>query len=125
MLLLDEILEQTPGHIRCRKTFRPDEFFLQGHFPDEPVVPGVILCETCFQAGAVLLADEVTSEQQVPVVTRMNNVKFKRIVRPADTIEIEVSVNEQLAQAFFMTGKVTLNEKLVARLEFACTVTQP
>jgi 3-hydroxyacyl-[acyl-carrier-protein] dehydratase len=55
MLLLDEIVQQSDKHILCRKTFTGDEFFFQGHYPDYPLVPGVILCETGMQAGAVLL----------------------------------------------------------------------
>ena len=52
MLLLDEIVEQTQDSIICRKTFRENEFFFQGHYPDFPIVPGVILCESAMQAGA-------------------------------------------------------------------------
>lgn len=51
MLLVDEVLEQTDSTIHCVKTFEPDEFFLQGHFPNFPLVPGVILCECCLQSG--------------------------------------------------------------------------
>lgn len=124
MRLVDEIVSQDEKRIVCTKTFRPDEFFLQGHFPGNPVVPGVIQCESCLQAGAVLLADQDGyGEETVPVVTRMDAVKFKRIVRPGDTVEIEVTLNEQLSNAFFMTGQVRVNGKLAARLDFACSLT--
>ena len=66
MLLVDEVVEWEPGHIVCRKTFQPDEWFFQGHYPDYPLVPGVILCEAAMQAGAVLLSKVIKSDG-VPV----------------------------------------------------------
>ena len=123
MLLVDEILEQSGDRIVCRKTFRPDEHFVQGHYPGNAIVPGVILCECAMQTGAVLLASSIEpAAGQVPVATRMNDVKFKRVVRPGETVEIEVQLIETLASAFFLTGKVACGGKLAARLEFACAL---
>ncbi len=122
MLLVDEVVEQDESRIVCRKTFRPDEFFFQGHYPGHPLVPGVILCESAMQAGAVLLAKFVQGTEGVPVATRLNNVKFKRMIRPADTIQIEVTLQERLADAFFLQAKVTCDGKLAVRFDFACTI---
>jgi 3-hydroxyacyl-[acyl-carrier-protein] dehydratase len=123
MLLVDEIVAQSDEKIVCRKTFRADEFFFQGHYPGRPIVPGVILCESAMQAGAILLSQFVQAAPGVPVATRLNDVKFKRVVRPGDTIQMEVTLQERLADAFFLRAKVTCNEKVAARFEFACTVT--
>ena len=126
MLLLDEIVSIDASRIVCRKTFHADETFVQGHFPEQPIVPGVIQCECCLQAGATLLADLRTdADAGLPVATRMDNVKFKRMVRPGDTIEVEVTLNDQVSSAFYMTGKVLLGGKVAARLDFACSVTEP
>lgn len=128
MLLVDEIVEQSQDRIVCRKSFRADEYFVQGHFPEFPLVPGVILCECTMQSGAILLAGKMTEPamgKKVPVATRMDNVKFKHMVRPGDTVQIEVTLNEVVSTAYFMTGKVTCNGKLAARLDFACTVADP
>ncbi len=122
MLLVDEVVEKTEEHIVCRKTFMPDEYFFQGHYPDYPLVPGVILCEATMQAGAILLSQFVQEGEGVPVATRLNDVKFKKMVRPGDTIEMNVKLNERMADAFFMTGKVTVAGKLAMRFDFACTV---
>ena len=125
MLLVDEIIEQSANKIVCRKTFRGDEYFLQGHFPGFPLVPGVILCECALQAGAILLSGKMTESGMVPVATRLDNVKFKQMVRPGDAVQIEAMLTEAVSAAFFMTGKVTCNGKLAVRLDFACTVAKP
>lgn len=124
MLLLDEVVEQTEDTIICRKTFREDEYFFQGHYPGAPLVPGVILCEVAMQAGAVLLSGEVPADifGKVPVATRMNNVKFKRKVVPGDAVDVHVTLDEQVAGAYFMTAKVMVESQLAVRFEFACTL---
>lgn len=132
-LLVDEIVEQTDERIVCRKTFTGDEFWYQGHYPDYPLTPGVLLCEAAMQAGAVLLS-EITKQAQendipdgVPVATRLNNVQFRNMVHPGHRIEIEVDLVERLSNAYFMKAKVTNDTtgKLAARLDFACTVAPP
>ena len=126
MRLLDEIVSQDDSSIVCKKTFRGGEFFFQGHFPNQPIVPGVIQCECCLQAGAVLLAERMEKVAgSVPVATRMDSVKFKKMVRPEDTVEIHVTLKEQVSNAFFMSGKVVLNGKVTTRLDFACSVSVP
>ena len=131
MRLLDEIVSRDDATIVCRKTFHQEDFFVQGHFPDYPLVPGVIQCECCLQAGAILLAEQTRSAQSerqgdlVPVATRMDSVKFKRMVRPGDTVEIHVTLKERISNAYYLTGKMLLDGKVTARLDFACSVTDP
>lgn len=122
-LLLDEIVSCDGTHIVCRKRFTGEEYFFAGHYPGQPIVPGVLLCESAMQAGAVLLSRQPEATGAgVPVATRMNDVRFKRPVRPGDEIEIEVELTERLAQAWFLRAKVTRGGQLAARLEFACTL---
>lgn len=120
MLLIDEIVERSENRIVCRKTFREVEFFFQGHYPDFPLVPGVILCESAMQAGAILLAEFLAEGKGVPVATRMNEVKFKSMVRPGDTIELTVELIERLANAFFLKARVTRQGALAVSFTFAC-----
>ncbi len=132
-LLVDEIVSQSADQIVCRKRFSGDEWFFAGHYPDDPIVPGVLLCEAALQTGAILLgrsrvgkenstSSELQSDssQHIPVVTRMNEVRFKQIVRPGETIEIETKLRERLGEAFFFNAKVTSGGKVAVRLEFAC-----
>ena len=125
-LLIDEIVERTESRIVCRKTFSGDEFWYQGHYPHFPITPGVLLCEAAMQAGAVLLSfafrESGADAGTVPVATRASNVQFKKMVRPGETIEIEVELVERLANAFFMKARVTSGGKVACRFEFACTL---
>lgn len=124
-LLIDEIVEQEENRIVCRKKFTGDEFWYQGHYPEYPITPGVVLCEAAMQAGAVLLAQHAAAAaDRVPVATRADNVKFKRMVLPGETVLLEVVLNERLADAFFLTAKVSCDGKLACRLDFACTLAQ-
>jgi 3-hydroxyacyl-[acyl-carrier-protein] dehydratase len=124
MLLVDEIVSRTDDTIVTRKTFQPEEFFLQGHYPGQPIVPGVILCEATVQSGAVLLSGLTAGISGVPVLTRMNEVKFRRVVRPGETIEMTVKLNERLGDAYFLTGTAKVDGQTAARLEFACAISQ-
>ena len=124
-LLVDEIVARQEKRIVCRKTFTGAEDFFAGHYPGRPLVPGVILCEAAMQAGAILLSAELASlSQRVPVATRMNDVRFKRIVRPGETIEMEVELCERLATAFFLKAKVSVAGSVAVRFEFACTAAE-
>ena len=125
-LLVDEILSQDDSHIVCRKTFSGDEFWFAGHYPDYPLVPGVLLCEAAMQAGAVLLARRLgDAGDGLPVATRANNVQFREMVRPGDTIRIEVELEEQISQAFYLKARVSVRDVLAVRFNFACTMLPP
>src|SRR5699024_5525501 len=122
-LLVDEIVSQDDKRIVCRKTFAADDYFYAGHYPEYPVTPGVLLCEACMQAGAILLSSLIEKDKTgVPVATRMNDVRFKRIVKPGETLEIEAELTERLGDAFFLKGRVRCEGKLAVSLEFACTL---
>ena len=121
-LLVDEIVEANEQQIVCRKTFSGDEDFFAGHYPDYPLTPGVLLLEAAMQAGAILLSRLVPSDGRIPVATRINNVRFKNMVRPGDTIEMEVELTERLAEAFFLKAKVNSGGRVAVRFDFACTL---
>jgi 3-hydroxyacyl-[acyl-carrier-protein] dehydratase len=121
-LLVDEIVELDEQRIVCRKTFTGDEFWFAGHYPDYPLTPGVILCEAAMQAGAILLAQQMYGTDGVPVATRMNDVRFKKMVRPGDTIQLDVAITDRVSNAYYLTGKVTVDGQLAVRLNFACTM---
>ncbi len=108
------------------KLFTGAEDFFKGHYPEFPLVPGVLLCEAAMQCGAVLLSQFVAGEnKKIPVATRMNDIRFKRMVRPGEKIRMEVDLVERLADAFFLKAKVTVENQVAVRFEFACTLAEP
>lgn len=109
MLLVDEAtLEGTEVH--SSYTVTGEEFFLKGHFPGFPVVPGVILCEIMAQCCAPLLGEEMKG--QAPMYAGMNNVRFKKEVKPGDKIEVTGSITNRRGPAFFIKAKATVDGKL-------------
>lgn len=125
-LLIDEIVEQEENRIVCRKKFTGEEFWYAGHYPQFPITPGVLLCEAAMQAGAVLLSKMIDqADGAVPVATRANNVQFKKMVLPGNTVLIETQLNEKLGGAFFLNAKVTVDGKVAVRFDFACTLAKP
>jgi 3-hydroxyacyl-[acyl-carrier-protein] dehydratase len=123
-LFVDEVLACDGKTIKTRKRIDPAEIFFKGHFPGSPVMPGVLLCEALAQSGAILLAQlqPALAKGALPVLTRMNNVKFKQMVKPGDMLEMEVSLKEKLAGVYFMEAAARVNGKLAVTLDFACTL---
>lgn len=122
MLLLDEVrLEGEEAH--GSYTVRGDEFFLQGHFPGRPVVPGVILCEMLAQTACVLLGGGL-KEGQLPVYTGLDHVRFRTPVRPGDKVETCCALTKARGAFYFAKGKVTVDGKLCAEAEFSFAVAE-
>ena len=92
---------------------RGDEFFLQGHFPDYPIVPGVILCEMMAQSCAMLLGEEIRTKR--PFYTGIDNVRFKHQVRPGDTIILRATITERRQAMIFVKAEAKVDDKLCCR----------
>ena len=121
MLLLDDVesIDDTAvGHY----TVRGDEFFLKGHFPDSPIVPGVILCEILAQSACVLMRHAM-SEENLPVYTGLNNVKFRSPVKPGDTVETRCHIKRAKHPFYFAEGTVTVSGRLCVSAEFSFAIT--
>ena len=127
MLLVDEIIEIDikTQKIEALKRVRDNEFFLQGHYPDFAIVPGVITCEMLFQTGALLISQMMLSNDEplgdkVPVVTRSNNIRFKNMILPGNDVQLKVELIETIGPAFYLKGSAKVENKLAASLEFTC-----
>ena len=103
---------------------RPDISFFEGHYPGNPIMPGVLLCEAVFQTGAIFLADHLKSESLIdesvtPVLSRIRDARFKRMVKPGDDIEISVTLGDKMGQFFSMSGEVRKEGKVALTISYA------
>lgn len=99
-----------------------DEFFLQGHFPGNPVVPGVILCEMMAQATCVLLCDADDMQGKTPYFTSMKNVKFRKPVKPGDTLESHCKIIKAKKPFYVAEGKGYVDGNLMVEAEFTFAI---
>jgi 3-hydroxyacyl-[acyl-carrier-protein] dehydratase len=121
-LFVDEIIAQTGETLVARRTWRADEDFYKGHYPGAPITPGVLLCESVFQAGALLLASKFAGQGQrdgVPLLAKVENVRFRSPVYPGDTVTIEVKINETAGGFYLMSGLIKNGDKRVLNVDFA------
>ena len=117
MLLLDEAYQNEDGTSTGKYTVKGDEFFLQGHFPGNPIVPGVILCEMAAQSSCMLMADAVKGK--TTLYAGMNNVKFKNPVRPGDTVEFICEHIRSMGPFHFIKATGRNNGKVAMSGEFS------
>ena len=127
-LWVDSIISQEKNHIETEKTFSKDLDIFKGHYPDYPIMPGVLLCEAAFQSGALLIAaalkDSENKKNKLPVLARIQEAKFKREVKPGDTIHIKVILVEQEGPAWFFKGKIMVADKTAVKVKFVCTLVE-
>lgn len=126
-LFVDQVVEINDARIVTSLFVDPTLEFFRGHYPGEPIMPGVLICEACFQAGALLVAHRLGSgaADGVPVLTRITDARFKRIVRPGDTLTIETTLDDELDGAYFMTGRASVSGKAAVRVVFATMLANP
>lgn len=120
MLLLDEVYREGDEALGSY-TVRGDEFFLSGHFPGNPVVPGVILCEILAQSACILLSGAL-NEGRLPMYTGLDRVRFRAPVRPGDTIQTRCSIKRAKPPFYFAEGSASVNGKVCVSAEFSFAV---
>jgi 3-hydroxyacyl-[acyl-carrier-protein] dehydratase len=123
-LLLDEVVELEPGaRAVARKRVREDEWYLAGHFPGRPIMPGVLIVEAMAQTGAVAVLADEANRGKLALFAGIDDVRFKRIVEPGD--ELELTCELERVRGPIGRGKAiaTVDGELAARgtLTFAVT----
>ncbi len=123
MLLMDEAFPGNPGEASGSRLIRGDEFFLQGHFPGFPVVPGVILCEMIAQSAGVLVMDRL-KEGLLPLFTGIEKVRFRRMVRPGDRVVTKCRMLRASGSLLKVAGEARVNGELCAEGVFLLMLTK-
>lgn len=128
-LWVDRIVSCSGGMIATEKSIPDNLELFQGHFPGNPIMPGVLLCEAIFQSAAILMAKMTDSagchDRQLPYLTRISQAKFKRTVVPGDTVQIEVKLLEMVASAGYFKGTLKVAGNVAVVIDFACKMAAP
>src|SRR5947209_1331694 len=121
-LLIDRVIDVTrKERIVAIKNVTVNEPFFQGHFPNLPIMPGVLIVEAIAQAGGALLLTEVADRaEKLMVFTGIKRARFRRPVVPGDQLRIEVEVKAWRMTAVRMAGKVYVGDKRVAEATVTC-----
>ena len=122
MLLIDEVFLEEEGKAVGYYHVKGDEFFLQGHFPGNPIVPGVIQCEMMAQSACVMFKNKMEKEGTLPLYTGLNKVRFKGIIKPGDTIKIETKLIRESHPMYLLSGKLSVDGKLCMSGEFSFVI---
>ena len=115
-LLIDEVLELEPGErVVARKRVREDEWYLRGHFPGRPVMPGVLIVEAMAQTGAVAVLSEQDNRGRIALFAGIDDTRFKRIVEPGDELELECTLEQVRGPVGKGKARATVDGQLAAR----------
>ncbi len=106
-LFVDEVLEIDEKRIVARKDVRPEEYFFAGHFPNEPIMPGVLIIEALAQTGGIMLLRKYRG--MIPLFMSIDQARFKKIVRPGDTLVMEVELLQERGSIAKVFGVAKVN----------------
>jgi 3-hydroxyacyl-[acyl-carrier-protein] dehydratase len=116
-LFVDRIVAIDAESATAERTIREEEPQFEGHYPGNPIMPGVLLCEAVFQTGALFLMEQQQASahppQLTPVLSRIENARFKQMVKPGDRLTITAKLREKIGRFFFLDGSIVRDGKTV------------
>lgn len=122
-LMIDEVETYTPGEsATCYKNVSSDEWYFKGHFPGNPIMPGVLITESLAQAGAVAILSMEENKGKNALFGGINNMKFKKMVVPGDRLKLEVQIIKRKGPIGVGMGIATVDGKLAAKGELTFAV---
>ncbi|MDU2489089.1 MAG: 3-hydroxyacyl-ACP dehydratase FabZ [Clostridium celatum] len=121
-LLIDKVIKIEENKITALKNVTANEHYFQGHFPTEPVMPGVLIIESLAQAGAVALLSRDEFKGKIAYFAGINNAKFRRKVVPGDTLKLEVELTKIRGKAGVGYGIAYVDDKKVCEGELTFMV---
>ncbi len=125
-LLLDEVIELEPGaRVVARKQVRADEWYLAGHFPGNPIMPGVLMVEALAQTGAVAVLSEEGNRGKLVLFAGIDEVRFKRLVRPGDVLELTCQLERVRGPVGRGAVRATVGGELAVRGTLTFAVADP
>jgi len=124
MLLIDRVLEcDDKSLIIAIKNVTINEPFFEGHFPNSPIMPGVLQLEAMAQAGGILLSRVTGERNYIPLFMAINKAKFRRAVYPGDQMQIEVKILTQRSRILKIHGKVLIGKELASEADLLFMLT--
>jgi len=110
-LFVDEVLKMDDKRIVAKRTIRAEEYFFKGHFPSEPIMPGVLIVEAIAQTGGVMLLRKYPGA--IPLFMGIDRARFRKIVKPGDTLIIEVELLQERGTIVKIAGIAKVQDEIV------------
>ena len=128
-LFIDRIVELNAENATCELTVKEDLDIFNGHYPNNPIFPGVLSCEAVFQTGAIFLSEKIgrvalNSNSVTPVLSRIRDARFKRMIKPGDLLIIKVFLKEQIGIFYNLRGEIHLLDKVATTVSFALALVE-
>ncbi len=117
MLLVDEMEIDDNGICHAKYLVKEDEIFCRGHFPGNPIVPGVIQCEIMAQSCALLVKDDIMGK--TTLYTGIDKVRFKNMVKPGDLVEVTASLKNKRGQIYYCEAVLKVGDKICCKGELS------
>lgn len=127
-LFVDRVIDITDDRVIAERTLKKEEAFFAGHYPQMPLMPGVLMCEAVFQAAGVFMSQKLlksdTVGNKVPVLTRVDAARFRRMAFPGDVLRLEATFVQRLKDFYFFKGCAKKQDQVLVSLEFVLGLVQ-